>query len=348
MLDMVQPPVPDAKFKRLVTQWAKELGDPLGVGTGPDQHCINYQIYTMLLDVGTFRMVKRAVELSSDEKNQLPRNTLFHRFIVNHYIQVQIISLRKLTEPRKKPSKKKDTSVYSLNALVREISENRQLFTRHNMFGVRGMCLDAEACAANERSRELAIPLGTVSSVHIERSHDAYWVRDMHSKFNELAGFDAHRTAPDDRLPDALFDYLIDETEWLSWPYDYSNKYVAHAARDSSRRELPEEHRTLSFEKMNLTIERLCKLVSFVDTCLVRHTSTYYLPTITGDPCEYMDRPLVESQHLDDLRREWRAFDAEVAKWSENPRQWPRGRAPKAPPAAPGTRIVTAGDPATG
>lgn len=352
MLDMVQPPVPDAKFKRLVERWRVEFGDPPRPDAEPDLHCINYQIYNMVLNAAVFKLIARSRSLAARRADgSLRVNGLFHRFIDTNYMHTQMLSLRKLLENRKDPPSdpnKKDNSVYSLKGIVDDVLENIQLFTRENVFGVRGMCLDAEVCEALVKAKELGLPLSTCGSIRLAASHDPFWIRQLHKTFNQVAGLDLSSTAASDSLSDESLAWVNHEMHYLWWVYEHCNKFIAHAATESSRRQLAEEYRSFAFDKMDQTIERLCRLASFLDICLVRDTSTQYLPLVPGDPCEHMDVPLVETVHVDELRREWRAFDQEVAKWSESPAVWRGGPPPEARPTAPGTRSPTAGDPAAG
>ena len=177
--------------------WRTALNDP------NDGNSLVQQMETLCWDIGIFNCLMASWEMKTADDGQTMRvNQVLFRFIIDNFVRSVFLGLRRITERNriaKLSRQKQDRSVYSLAALLQDIREHRDEYTRQRLFLALELEIDIEKI--RRRHDEYVFtnyPCGGAFAVPRELNHMPS--QSIHQDWDRLCCCSAASRSLDDRL----------------------------------------------------------------------------------------------------------------------------------------------------
>ena len=315
---------------------------------GSDVHSIPTQLFEMTTNLATYQLIRQSLRNARKAPGGgVERNELVFRFVSKCFWATHLAAVRRLTDPSyplsPKDNSKRDDSVYSLISILRDMKDHAHLFTRENMLRAEGLEYDPSLAQRREAEFE-ADQFGNQRdgevqnrspSVYIPRELDSCLSRNRHESIDLLAGVQGSR-APKDAVQEKIFDALSKRVqEKCNTIRQYATKLYAHAASPTSRATTNIDAIEIGLEQVFAAHEAVCKSVQFVSEHLLGEGPfSGFLPRPIGEPFVYLDKPLFETEELDQLPDLWQEMERQFAasdSWSVEELLGSSGASPKPP-----------------
>ena len=279
-----------AVFRMKLGEWREAL-------IGDDEHSISRQLNRMLFDDAIFRTInegRRLVVEESDEAKGFNRSLagLFDR----GFVASQIMAVRRLTDPGSLDSNR---AVTSLVFLLDDMCRNDQLLTREHFICYDGTPFERVARASDD-----------VEQLHWERRQSA---------FDRLCGVGADVRRRPDKVDARVLPALRQRLTVCDDFRTYANKFIAHAAAPSAKRDTTREDARITLDKFNEALRSMVEVASFIGASIFYEHSVGQIPVPQYDHLEGLDRPLILPHEMNVLSDYWHKRVQEVEKWGSNP-----------------------------
>jgi hypothetical protein len=292
-----------------------------------DPHSITHQLYQMMWDDLTFRIINECRRLARPAKEGgVELNGLVHTFIDRSYFRMQALAIRRLTE---KNPRQASRGVISLRRLLDDIEAYATTFTRGNMFDAEGLPHDYSTernAAVDDRLRRSteAEAQGSAAFFLDARLEDAWHIpHGLHRDFDRMCGVDPTRRDRNDAVPRELLQALKKELEVCGDVEAYVDNRVAHAANPENRDAVPEGGRSVYLAKIHDCHKAICHVSSFVSVYLLRGPELAAVAGPQLDVFAFMDRPLARREDLTKLEAIWHEQECRGELWCVP--KWPEG-----------------------
>jgi len=282
-----------AVFRQKRSEWRDAL-------IGPDLHSIENQIIIILLDDAIFRTVNEArrliVEVQHDKKG-------FNRDVIDlldkGFVASQIMAIRRLTE---KGFPDPDKAVISLAPLLADMERNRELLTREHYVCYDGTLFD--------------YPPGKISD-----PENFHWRRRQET-FDRLSSKKNKTRQRQDGVEGDLFAKLKKELGACDDFRAYVNKFVAHAAAPSAKRDqIKAKERRITLNKFDEAYRAIIHVASFLSVELLHGHSLGHVPTPYQNHLENLDKPMILESEFTAISKYWHKRVQKVERWGSN--FWP-------------------------
>lgn len=281
-----------------------------------DRNSISQQLYGLIWNAVAFRVVHEARQLAARDGTGRPvYNFMLHELLNQGVWESQLIAVRRLCDGFKLTDTQR--GVFSLVSLINDIRGEAKLLTRRNMFVAEGLEYDVDLLRKKEAE---------LWKQAIAKGEDGFWLEPefdpdssarRHVQIDELAGVNAADRSPEDTIRPVFFEQLLAKVEdACATVSKYVNKFLAHAATDTSRAAAGLMNFSIDFDVLWSAHESLCKTANFVaENILNRGRHTSFLPSPTHNQFEFIDRPLVSPENVDRLKSCWKHYAEETGKW---------------------------------
>ncbi|MBI5527175.1 MAG: hypothetical protein HY897_12640 [Deltaproteobacteria bacterium] len=265
-----------------------------------DPNSVVRQLYRMNWNATVFAVLNRTRALAPpDPERGRQQSPLIGEFIDSLFQLEQAVAIRRMVDTggRRRSYLRTDGSfdVYSLGAIITDMKENRRLFTRT-------VLLAADAAEVGVTTPDV---LSSWNRNQINRAVD------------RMADVSASRRSPVDTVRATVFDCLLGRLARASKKFvTYSDKFIAHAASEESRRRTRADSIRFSIADFWRAHEELCRVANFVSGHFLTGATYSFMPYAHGDQFKYMDRPFVKRSEIPLLHDFWYARQEKVNSWS--------------------------------
>jgi hypothetical protein len=280
---------------------------------GEDPNWIFRQIYRMIWDAAIFRLVwqSRQITLQSHPLSP-PINPHFHSFLDTNFFTSQAASIRRLAD-KSRYGLHGEKGIFSLYALVEDISARRLELTREEFFRLRK--LPYHYRNIQEKQKEYIFD-------QIRKGATGFWIppeldhepiAEAHATFDRLCGNIPHDRTPQDIISEKVFIRLNEKLSTTKYVTDYVDKFIAHSATPESRLkynvvdELTLKHIWDAHKTLYVVAEFLSGILYSEDQIpLAWEPSNLFI---------YWDAPLIDSDDLSQLVSVFERYRQETDKW---------------------------------
>jgi len=296
LLDICLCDVADKQRLAVFRQKRSEWRDAL---IGADLHSIRNQIITILWEDTIFRTVNEARRLLVEAPHERKG---FNRDVIalfdKCFVVSQIMAIRRLTDPGFPDPEK---AVISLTSLLADMERNREFLTREHY-----VCFDS-------------IPFDYALSKIDDPIYSRWRIRQ--ESFDRLSGKKDNTRQRQDGVDRKLFAKLKKGLKACDDFRVYANKFVAHAAVPSAKRDQIEKERSITLNKFDTACRAIIQVASFLSTDLLHGPSLGQVPTPQYDPLENLDKSIILESEYGALSEYWHKRVQEVERWPSN--FWP-------------------------
>ena len=278
-----------------IVQLREKRAKWLGWLCGEDVNTIEQQLIRMTWNVTVYRIAIEAHRLapSAEEGGKQLNGPLF-RMLHLCFVESFLLGIRRLMEDEGTDGK---WGVYSLKALLKDMSENVHLLTRSAIIGV----------GPDESS-------GTHWKSNSEYSAD--WTYARNQMIDKWVALTEAERSPLDQISASLFDdprtLLEQKFRTVKLVVD---KAIAHAATEMSRGEVHFENIPLD-DLYGLHAE-MCKTAHFLRNLISDSMMSSFLPNPLYDQFQYLSRPIVAEADIPKLAKCWRELAKEYERHSD-------------------------------
>ena len=305
---MQEPTTPEYLcFKKKRNLWVSCM-------SGADPHSIQHQIGNMLWDAAVYRIVNEARRIAAPAPGGgVQLNGPVHGLMDKGFYIGQMMAVRRLKDRQGLYGQR---GTYSLAGLLQDIKDNAHLMRREHLFAAEGMEYDCETVRREYQEWRLAQDRAGKKTCPMPIKF--YYCRheQRHRIIDDLAGVQPTKRCAKDvvrpEIPECLLRRLNGACDRI---HAHANKFVAHAATPQSRASMDAKDLRVSLGDLWNAHETIYKIAVFVSVHLLNDAMFSALPVPSFDQFDYIDRPLVPSDHVGDLAAAWDAYEAETKGW---------------------------------
>jgi len=293
-----------------------------------DQHSITYQIYQMLWEDVTFRVINECRRLAPvDHEGKVQLNGPVHELIDRGYWRSQTLMIRRLCE--KNRDRNPDWHVISLRRLLDDIEDDAHLYTRGNIFEAEGLpydCTEVRKRAEEHRWQEVARwrAEGKLTGFLDSKIMRAAEVPErLHENFDRLSSTTPTTRTPADALRKDLIHGLKARLDVCKGVKTYVDKFIAHTADPANRDAISVKDQRLTFGRIWDCHKAICSTTSFVSVHLLHGPQLHFLAVPQFNAFQHIERPWIGEADIGKLDDVWREQDRQVHEWGSP--VWPEG-----------------------
>ncbi len=291
--------VPAPTFGQKRKAWLKQL-------VGKDPNSVSNQLAWMTWWFASFNVIneaRRIAPVTSDGHVKL--NGLTHELITHGFFVGQAMAARRLADG--------DGNVFSLKRMLKEMIANIAFFTRKNMLRADQLPYHYGRFERQEHeySQKHYPDGGAHTPQNFGKWHEA---RHRHEVIDKLVRVRADQRQPDDTIPVSLFQDLLTKLDLACERIRiYANKFVAHAATPSSRKKAGVKPlRLIDLKRAN---KCLCEIAAFLANHVLGSSFASGVAHPIYNQFEHIDKPLVATEKISELRGKWNEFSRETEGW---------------------------------
>jgi hypothetical protein len=250
----------------------------------------------------------RKAAAQPDFHSYLSANSPLYRYLLDGYLSFQYTAIRRLTDHYDRLKDKNQVKgVVSLSRLINDMEEHSVCITREVFVCVDGLPYDYTESLKKEHEEAIA--------VNLEHPNGGVWLgatgvgaksAQRHSVFDRLSGVSEDHRQPTDTI---TLDYWQQYRDALTEPElsrikNFVDKFLAHAADESSRATLGEEDKGQSMQRIHNAQRCLIDLVQRL-TLDFYDTQLEIVPTDGEAQLLYnFDKPFVSAQIAEETYQE--------------------------------------------
>lgn len=289
---------------------------------GEDRNAIFRQITMMIWDTAIFHVIMEGRKAKFQQNAQKPEiNVPLHSFIDRNYFQAQSATIRRLVDTSRY-GLTGDRGVYSLTALIKDISKYRNELTRKAFMDLRRMPYDYSEI--RQKESEFISKQG-FGNGFIQTPEEYNWepIAESHRIFDRLSGVRSDQRSQNDQIEPHVFSRLENRLGECQRITKYVDQFIAHSAIPESRYELPDSGITLS--QLWNTQRILCEVAEFLNFILF-FEYRMVLPHEDSTFYDFWDKPLFEKDEIILVHDASQNYRKETDKWTsggiENTWKW--------------------------
>lgn len=289
-------PEPRAEFFSLRKQWVSMMAHD-------NPSSIWAILHSQLWDDTAFRTINEAVKMSAEcHGGKAHFNGMTFDLLARGYVTMQTMNIRKLIEQNfKDPTRE----VFSLRRIVKEISDNRNLITRHTFVTVDGYPYDDEASFSAWASQRCPSAGVSVDSIYLEPKDDWSQANSLHKAFDDLSGTNPSSRRRDDLIHPETLKTLSAALETCVPIQTMTHKLIAHNASPNSRAQANSEHLKVTLDAIEKANEALCSVAAFLYCRVLQVGGVAGVPMPQSNHLEFLSDPLVSKAQQKTLRKWW-------------------------------------------
>ncbi len=301
------------RFTSLREHWVECL-------RGEDVHSVQQQLWKIMWNAASYRTINEARRLAPDaQEGEKQINGMLHQLLDECFVDSQLSAVRRLTDTSSelRDEGKKDRSIFSLGALLKDIKEHIDLLTRENIFAAEKLEYGYKVIEARRHDYLFKQPHPRDRAFFIPREFDAEPSRRRHSDIDVMAGVDCESRSRSDCVRMEIVEQLEKRLQSAcSDINEFVNKFRAHAASPSSRSRVSADEIQVTFGDLFAAHESICRVTDSIGRYLLgTGGGGNCVPVPNYDQFTYIDRPIVETRHVDVLRAFWGELQAQSSKW---------------------------------
>ena len=281
---------------------------------GNDTNSIFNQISMMVWDTAIFRLMLegRQIQIENAPKNPAINGSL-HSFIDRSYFASQSAYIRRLTDISYSLTGKR--GVYSVSALIRDISNHRNDLTRENYFQLRSMPYDY--AEIREKEQEFLKTQEIGKAFFIPSEFDWERIAEAHQLFDRLSGCTHANRQPNDIILEKVFIRLQEKLNSCKTITDYVDKFVAHSAT-------PESRSIQNIEASKITLRHLWdaqqitfEVAEFISSIFL---SESHMALAIENPgfFQHWNTPIFDESESERLHDAFNKYRKETESWNQN------------------------------
>ena len=264
------------------------------VGNG--LHAVQRQVTHMLWNDAVFRTFNEARQLTTERKSpKCGLNGPLLRLLDEGFVASQVMRIRRLTDRNFRDPEK---AIISLVRVIDDIRVNIGLITRENY-----LCHDGT-------------PYTEPNSIE-DGIAWMHW-RTKQANFDRLAGTTHDKRERSDKMQRKVLQRLDHELKVCGSVRRYVNKFIAHASDPETNRELTEDEKKITLDKLDACWRAIVRVASFLGAILLYEHSLGGIPTPQYDQFKNLDVPMVAQADMEKLYAFWGERCREVDNWDKN------------------------------
>lgn len=284
---------------------------------GTDENSIFQQISNMIWDAAIFRFILESRQSQIEKNPDNPSiNLSFHSFIDRNYFQAQAASIRRLADKSNYGLTGKK-SIYSLYALIEDISQRRSELTRKSFFELKHIPYDYSTIQQRGRDFITQQVIGKDSGFRTPPEFDWEASADAHKTFDRLCGVTEQSRKTQDVIAEKVFSRLKDKLDMCHEITKYVDKYVAHSATPESRAVENIDSTKITLKHIWDAHKIIYEIAEYLSGALF---SEGHAPLAWKSPNTFdnWDTPLLESRDIPRLEEAYNQFREETNTWQLN------------------------------
>lgn len=281
---------------------------------GNDENSIFRQISVMIWDTAIFRFVLESRQTQIKKNPDDPHlNASFHSFIDRNYFQSQAASIRRLAD-KSRYGLVGSKGVYSLYALIEDISKRRAELTRQTYFKLRNIPYDFTERQMREKDFIAQQLKENKSAFWIPPEYDWEVSAEAHTTFDRLCGVHLEDRKPQDIISENIFSRLKDRLNLCGDVTNYVDKFVAHSATPESRTIENVDSAKITLRHIWDAHQTIYEVAEFLSLVLFGEG---HMPLAWKSPTLFdnWDAPLLEIEEINRLETVYKAYEEETTKW---------------------------------
>lgn len=278
-----------------------------------DPSSVFSQIHRLVWNAVSFRTVLEARRLAEPApEGGVQLGGLLHGLLDECFFDAQA-AIRRLTDRHPLYGVK---GVNSLAALLEDIVQSQDLFTRQNMLQAEGLNLELERLGREiEQYRQEQVKSGKRAFFLPDNGYHRTLAR--HEQIDWLTGVDEGSRSESDRVnPQVLIKLRSKLLTECGGVHSYVDTYVAHNASAESRAAKSGTDIELTLGQLWRAHRFLCVAGNFVSIYLLGGATHGVLAHSVFDQFEYLDRPLIRNSQISQLQETWDKYERETEKWT--------------------------------
>ncbi len=280
-----------ALFRLKRDEWKRCLID--------DNHSVSRQISHLLWNDTVFRAFNEARRLSMEtKKDDVGLNGPVINLMDESFFASQVMKIRRLTDPNFFDPKK---AVISLRRIIDDIADSLHLFTRENY-----ICFDGTYYEGLSHERD------GINWMHWNRKHEY---------FDRLSGVTSSHRSRHDKLNNRIISSFRSELNACNDLRTYANKFIAHTSDNPGKARLTKRQKSISLNNLDEAYKSIVKSGSFLGAVVLYEHSLGGVPVPQYDQFENLDKAIIKTRSLTNLRGYWRDRNKEVSSWEK--KLWP-------------------------
>jgi hypothetical protein len=301
------------QFKAKHDEWSKCFSQS-------DPSSVLQQLWTLEDSSAVNRAVLRIIESAEREHNGTPKlPPLIFAAVRRWHSNNHIMALRKLTEPYNgKKDKRGVKAVYSLRWLLDDMAANSSLISRENL--VRNDGLVDEKSIAELASDEFLDKREAQGEKFLRLPKELQPdLKERRQVFiDKICGTSADTRRESDSISIKLIDNFIVLMDCSCRKIKhYADKYLAHSATPTSRKEGFGETVNLAWRDIWEAEKTVCQVAAVVERILFADTVSILVPRIEVEYLKYLDHPLITSDKIHLVEDAWHEYSREVNSWKD-------------------------------
>lgn len=280
---------------------------------GNDENSIFQQIYRMVWDAAIFRLILKSRQITATENPENPPiNGHLHSFIDRCFFYSQAASIRRVIDPRSGLVGVR--GVYSLGALINDISNRRSDLTRELFFQLRLLPYDYSKIQDAEREFVLQQVSKSDEGFMVPPEYDWELIKDAHVTFDRLSNTNPQDRKPSDIIHERVLPLLLKRVESCIAIARHVDKYVAHSATPESRFSENVKDKQITFKHIWDAHQAIYEVAEFLSSALF---SESHVPLAWESPFlyQYWDSPLLDHNQIPMLQETFMDFRKETDCW---------------------------------
>ncbi len=282
-----------ALFRLKRDEWKRCLSD--------DNYSVSQQISHLLWNDAVFRAFNEARRLSLEEKNDdVGLNGPVINLMDEGFVASQVMAIRRLSDPNFYDPKK---AVISLRRIIDDIGDSLHIFTRENY-----VCFDGTAYDGLSHQKD------GIDFMYLN------WDR-KHKNFDRLSGVSSSHRSRNDKLDNKIISSLRSELNACKDLRTYANKFIAHTSDNPGKAKLTDRQKGITLNKLDEAYKSIVKSGSFLGVVVLYKDSLGGVPVPQYDQFKNLDKPVIKTKDLSNLRTFWRDRNEKVRSWGQ--KLWP-------------------------
>jgi hypothetical protein len=281
---------------------------------GEDTNSVFQQISTMIWDTSIFRLILEGRQIQIEKAPENPTiNGSLHSFVDRNYFTSQSTYIRRLTDDRYGLTGKR--GVYSVSALVKDISDYRNELTRETFFRLRSMPYDYAEIQEKEREFLKAQVVG--KAFFIPSEYDWERIAETHQIFDRLSGCSYENRQLQDIISEKVFIRLQEKLAECKKIKDYVDKFVAHSATPESRFHQNVNASEITLKHLWNAHQIIFEVAEFLSVILL---SEDHMALAIENPSFFQnwDTPIFEEPESNHLQDAFKKYREETKIWNVN------------------------------
>jgi len=248
-----------------------------------DPNSVFSQISYMLWDTAIFRLIIESRQIQARNHIDIPElNGRIILFIDRNFFEAQVASIRRQTDNY---SLYGERGVYSLRALLKDISDKRSKLTRSTF-------------------------------INLQNISESDWtdISEAHQRFDKLSGISSVNRSNDDLIDANIIKKLFSKLKTCEQIALYVDKYIAHSATPTSRSITNVDETRVTFREIWKAHKIIYRVMEFLCESLF---SSGLSPLPLEHPTMFMDSgiPIIDTSRISNLENAWKDYRTETNSW---------------------------------